>query len=213
MKPASFVPVIGAISPGEAGEVPGLEETISYWTEGTRSAGEWFREVEGRWGTAGFVVRRGADTLGFVVYGQREHLPRAGRYPLGPLDEEAVLLVYVGGDPRTRRRLLVRMLRDLRHRGVGRVEAITSDRAVPHHVPTPVLLESGWRPVRRAPYRRSYYTLMRTDLGSAVEVGEMARTLIGRVKLPGLKKPVPAPGGALSHVPHVSPAPGAQGGR
>ena len=210
MKPASFVPVIGAISPGEAGEVSGLEEAISYWTEGTRSAEEWFRELDSQWGTAGFVVRRGEETLGFVVYGHRENLPRAGRYPLGPLDEEAVLLAYVGGDPRTRRRLLVRMLRDLRHRGIGRVEAITSDRGLPYHVPTPVLLESGWRPVRRAPYRRSYYTLVRTDLGSAVEVGEMARALIGRVKLPGLKSPVPAPGGALSH---ASRAAGTQGGR
>ena len=200
------MPVVAAISPGEAARVPGLEETISYWTEGTRSAEEWFREPGDRWGTAGFVVRRGEETLGFVVYGRREHLPRAGRYPLGPLDEEAVLLAYVGGDPRTRRRLLVRMLRDLRHRGVSRAEAIASDSGLPHHVPTPVLLESGWRPVRRAPYRRSYYTLVRTDLGSAVEVGQMARALIGRVKLPGLKKTVPAPGGALSH---ISP----QGGR
>ena len=210
MKPASFVPVIAAISPGEAGEVPGLEETISYWTEGTRSAGEWFRELGDRWGTAGFVVRRGEETLGFVVYGPGEHLPRAGRYPLGPLDEEAVLLAYVGGDPRTRRRLLVRMIRDLRQRGASRAEAIASDSGLPHHVPTPVLLESGWRPVRRALYRSSYYTLVDTDLGSAVEVGEMARALIGRVKLPGLKKPVPAPGGAL---PHMSHATGVQRGR
>jgi hypothetical protein len=213
VRPASFVPVIGAISPGEAYSVPGLEETISYWTEGTRPAEEWLDQRDGRWGTAGFVMRRGEETLGFVVYGQREHLPRAGRFPLGPLEEDAVLLAYVGGDPRTRRRLLVRMLRDLRHRGVGRVEAITSDRGLPHHVPTPVLLESGWRPVRRAPYRRSYYTLMRTDLGSAVEVGEMARALIGRVKLPALKKSVPAPGGALSHMSRMSRVPRAAGTR
>jgi hypothetical protein len=210
VKPASFVPAIAAISPGEASGVQGLEETISHWTEGTRSAEEWFRELGGRWGTAGFVVRRSEETLGFVVYGPREYLPRAGSYPLGPLDEEGVLLAYVGGDPRTRRRLLVRMLRDLRHRGVERAEAIASDSGLPHHVPTPVLLESGWRPVRRATYRRSYYTLVRTDLGSAVEVGEMARALIGRVKLPGLKKPVPAPGGALSQMSHAA---GTQEGR
>ena len=210
MKPASFVPQVAAILPGEAALVPGLEETISYWTEGTRSAEEWFRELGERWGTGGFVVRRGEETLGFVVYAPGEHLPRAGRYPLGPRDEEAVLLAYVGGDPRTRRRLLVRMLRDLRQRGASRAEAIASDSGLPHHVPTPDLLESGWRPIRRAPYRRSYFTLVRTDLGSAVEVGEMARALIGRVKLPGLKKSVPAPGGA---VPHVSHAAGAQGGR
>jgi hypothetical protein len=205
VKPASFVPQVAAISPSEAARVPGLEETISYWTEGTRSAERWLRELGDR-----FVVRRGEETLGFVVYGPSGHLPRAGRYPLGPLDEEAVLLAYVDGDPRTRRRLLVRMLRDLRQRGASRAEAIASDSGLPYHVPTPVLLESGWRPIRRAPYRRSYYTLVRTDLGSAVEVGEMARALIGRVKLPGLKKSVPAPGGAL---PHVSHAAGAQGSR
>jgi hypothetical protein len=211
VKPASFVPQVAAISPGEAARVPGLEETISYWTEATRSSEEWFRELSERWGTGGFVVRRGEETLGFVVYGPSEHLPRAGRYPLGPLDEEAALLACVCGDPRTRRRLLVRMLRDLKQRGASRAEAIASDSGLPHHVPTQVLLESGWRPIRRAPYRRNFYTLVRTDLGSAVEVGEMARALIGRVKLPGLKKSVPAPGGALPHVSHAAGA--QQGGR
>ncbi len=194
MKPASFVPVIGTISPDEAGEVPGLEETISYWTEGTRSAEEWFRELHASWGPTGFVARRGEEALGFVVYAPEEHLPHAGAYPVGPLDEDAVLLAYVAGEARTRRRLLVRMLRDLKHRGVGKVESVASDSGERHHVPTRVLLESGWRPVRRGWYGGSSYTLARTDLGSAVEVGELARGLIGRVKLPGLKSPNPAPG-------------------
>jgi hypothetical protein len=194
MRPASFVATVAAISPGEAGGVPGLEAVISHWTEGTRSPEEWFREVGDCWGTAGFVVHRGDDVLGFVVYAPGEHLPRAGTYPVGPLDENAVLMGYVAGDARTRRRLLVRMLRDLRHRGVGRVEAVASDRGTRHHVPTRFLLESGWKPVRRGWYRGSRYTLARTDLGSAVEVGELARGLVGRVKLPGLKSPAPAPG-------------------
>jgi hypothetical protein len=194
MRPTSFVPTLGAISPGEAGEVQGLEAVISHWTEGTRSAEEWFRELYACWGTAGFVARRGNEALGYVVYAPGEHLPHAAAYPVGPLDEDAVLLAYVAGDARTRRRLLVRMLRDLKHRGVGRVEAIASDRGTRHHLPTRVLLESGWRPVRRGWYRGSPYTLARTDLGSAVEVGELARGLIGRVKLPHLKSPNPAPG-------------------
>lgn len=195
MKPASFVPLVSAILPDEAGGIPGLEKSVAHWTEGTRSAGEWLRELEDDWGTAGFVVRRGDDTLGFVLYGPCGHLPRAGRYPVGPLEEDAVLLADLTGDPRTRRRLLVRMLRELKHRGVGRVKAITSDRGLPHHVPTRFLLESGWHPVRRAPYRRSYYTLARTDLGNAVEARELARALIGKVRLPGLKSPpAPAPG-------------------
>lgn len=191
MKPTSFVPMIGEISAGDAGDVPGLEAVISYWTGGEYSAEEWFRELNGFWGTAGFVVRRGEEVQGFVVYAPPERLSRATRFPLGPIDDEAVLLAYVGGDARTRRRLLVRMLRDLRQRGVGRVEAIASDRGVSNHVPTSFLLESGWRPVRRATYRMSYYTLAHIDLKSAVEVGQLARALVGRVKLPGLKAPVP----------------------
>ena len=194
MRPTSFVPMVGAIIPEEAGEVPGLEAAVSYWTGGAYSAEDWFRELDASWGTAGFVVRRGGEVQGFVLYGPPARLPRAARYPLGPLDEEAVLLAYVGGDARTRRRLLVRMLRDVRGRGVGRVEAISSDAGAAHHAPTPFLLESGWRPVRRALYGRSYYTLARIDLKSAVEVGELARVLVGRVKLPGLKTRVPMPG-------------------
>jgi hypothetical protein len=194
VKPTSFVPTIGAISPREVGEIPGLEAVISHWTEASRSAEEWFRELNACWGGAGLVVRRGDDALGFVVYGPREYLPRAGAYPVGPLGEDAVLLAYVAGDARTRRRLLVRMLRDLRHRGVGRVEAVASDSETNYHVPTSFLLESGWKPVRRGWYRGGPYTLARIDLGSAVEVGELARGLVGRVKLPGLKSPSPAPG-------------------
>jgi hypothetical protein len=194
VKPTSFVPTVAAISPEDAGEIPGLEAAISHWTGGARSAEEWFREVNAGWGTAGFVVRRGGDAWGFVVYGPPARLPRAGTYPVGPIDEDAVLLAHVAGDARTRRRLLVRMLRDLKHRGVGRVEAVASDRGTRHHVPTRLLLESGWKPVRRGWYGGSPYTLARTELGSAVEVRELARSLVGRVKLPGLKSPTPAPG-------------------
>ncbi|HET6688022.1 MAG TPA: hypothetical protein VFG82_01560, partial [Rubrobacter sp.] len=159
MKPTSFVPMVGEISAEDASEVPGLGAVISYWTGDRYSAEEWFRELNDLWGTAGFAVRRGGEVQGFVVYGPPERLAQAARYPLGPLDDEAVLLAYAGGDVRTRRRLLVRMLRDLRQRGVGRVEAIASDRGVSNHVPTAFLMESGWRPVRRATYRMSYYTL------------------------------------------------------
>jgi hypothetical protein len=195
MKPTSFVPMIGEISAGDVGEVPGLQAVVSYWTEQGYSAEEWFRELNDLWGTAGFAVRRGGVVQGFVVYGPPARLARSSSHPLGPIDEDAVLLAYVGGDVRTRRRLLVRMLRDLRQRGVGRVEAIASDRGVSNYVPTSFLLESGWQPVRRAPYRMSYYTLAHIDLKSAVEVGELARALVGRVKLPELKSPVP---GALA---------------
>ncbi|QIN82268.1 hypothetical protein GBA63_06090 [Rubrobacter tropicus] len=193
MKAAPFVPTIVAISPEMVEEAPGLEAAISFWTEG-RPADEWLRELEGCWGGAGFVLRRADEVQGFVLCGPRESLPRAGRYPVGPLDDDAVLLAFVGGDPRTRRRLLVRMLRDLRLRGVGSVEAIASDRETPHHAHTAFLLESGWRPIRHAPYRLGHYTLVRTELASAVEVGELARSLVGKVRLPSLKGKVPSPG-------------------
>lgn len=194
MKPISFVPTVCEISAGEAGAVPGLEAVISYWTEGHCDAAEWFGELNEHWGNAGLALRRGDDTLGFLVYGPPEHLPRAGRYPVGPLGEDAVLLAYVGGEPRTRRHLLVRMLRDLRSREVGSVEAVASDIGVPRHVSTKFLVESGWRPVRSGVYRGLPYTLARTELGSAVEVGELARGILGKVKIPGLKAPSPVPG-------------------
>ena len=193
MKAASFVPVIGAISPEMAEEVPGLAEAVAFWTRG-RPAAEWFREMEDCWGTAGFVLRRGEEVQGFVVYGPPERFPQAGAYPVGPFADDAAMLAYVGGDVRTRRRLLVRMLRELRLRGVGTVEAVASDRDRPHHVPTAFMLQSGWRPVRHAPRGLGRYTLVRTELGSAVEVGELARALVGKVRLPSLKRKVPNPG-------------------
>jgi hypothetical protein len=190
MKPTSFVSTVGEISAEEAVGIPGLGAVVSYWTEGGYSAEGWFHELNDRWGTAGFAVRRGGEVQGFVIYAPPEHLASAARYPLA-VDEEAVLLAYAGGDTRTRRRLLVRMLRDLKQRGVGRVQAIASDRGVANHVPTSFLLASGWQPLHRAPYRSSYYTLAHIDLKSAVEVGQLARALVGRVKLPGIQSPVP----------------------
>jgi len=171
--------------------VPDLAEAVSLWTQG-RPAAEWFREMEECWGTAGFVVRRGDEVQGFVVYGPPERFPRARSYPVGPLAEEGAMLAYVGGDVRTRRRLLVRMLRELRLRGVATVEAVASDRERPYHVPTRFMIQSGWRPVRHAPL--GGYTLIRIELGSAVEVGELARSLVGKVRLPSLKGKVPNPG-------------------
>ncbi len=190
MKSPSFVSTVGEISAEDAVGVPGLDSIISYWTDDEYSAEGWFHELNDRWGTAGFAVRRGGEVQGFVVYAPPELLVRAARYPLA-VDEEAVLLAYAGGDARTRRRLLVRMLRNLKQRGVGRVQAIASDRGVSNHVPTSFLLESGWQPLHRAPYRSSYYTLVHIDLKSAVEVGQLARELVGRVKLPGIQSPVP----------------------
>jgi hypothetical protein len=190
MKSPSFVSTVGEISAEDAVGVPGLDSIISYWTDDEYSAEGWFHELNDRWGTAGFAVRRGGEVQGFVVYAPPELLARAARYPLA-VDEETVLLAYAGGDARTRRRLLVRMLRDLKQRGVGRVQAIASDRGVSNHIPTSFLLESGWQPLHRAPYRSSYYTLVHIDLKSAVEVGQLARALVGRVKLPGIQSPVP----------------------
>jgi hypothetical protein len=190
MKPTSFVSTVGEISAEEAVGVPDLDAVISHWTEDGYTAEEWFHELNDHWGAAGFALRRGGEVQGFVVYALPEYLQGVVRYPLA-LDDEAVVLAYVGGDTRTRRRLLVRMLRDLRHRGFGKVQAIASDRGLSNHVPTSFLLESGWQPLHRAPYRMSYYTLVNIDLKSAVEVGQLARTLVGRVKLPGIQSPVP----------------------
>jgi hypothetical protein len=191
MRPIPFVPTVEKISAKEAGRIEGLEEVVSYWTEGACSAEEWFGEVLSSWGPAGLMICRGEEVLGFSVYGPQKYLPRAGRYPVGPLSEDAALLAYLKGDARTSRHLLVRVIRDLRLRGFGGVEAVASDLGLPQHVPTRFLLESGWKPVRRGQRAGCPYTLMRTDFGSIVEVGELARTFVGRVKLPILKAPTP----------------------
>ncbi len=192
MRPIPFVPTVKEISAEEVDQIRGLDAVISYWTEDAYSAEEWFDEVPASWGTTGFVMRRGEEVLGFAVYGPPRHLSRAGRYPVGPLGEDAALLAYLKGDARTRRHLLVRVMRDLRLRGFGGVEAIASDLGLPRHVPTRFLSESGWKPVRRGWRGGIPYTLMRADFGSVVEVGELARELVGRVKLPILKAPAPA---------------------
>ncbi len=200
MRPIPFVPTGAKISAGEAPRIGGLEAVISYWTEGAYSAEEWFDEVLSSWGPAGFVVRRGEEILGFAVYGPQRYLPRAGRYPVGPFSEDAALLAYLKGDTRTSRHLLVRIMRDLRLRGFGGVEAVASDLGLPRHVSTRFLLESGWKPVRRGQRVGCPYTLMRTDFGSIIEVGELARAFVGRVRLPILKAPAPqgTPASALA---------------
>lgn len=189
----SFVPAVERISPDETGGIPGLGSLIRYWTLDARSPEEWLREVADHRG-AGLAMRRGDEVLGIALYGPPECLPRARRCSVGPLDPEAALLAYVGGDSRTRRHLLVRALKEMRHQGVERVEAVSSDAGHSWHLPTGFLLENGWRPVRRGWYRGRPYTLMQVDLGSTVEVGELARGLIEKVRLPRLKPNAPAPG-------------------
>ena len=190
----SFVPTIEKISADEIDEIPGLEGLIEYWAEAPPSPEAWYREVEERLGGGGLVMRRNGEVLGFALYGPPEHLPRADRCFVGPLDPEAALLAYVGGDQRARRHVLVRVLKEMRQRGVESIEAVSSDAGHPHHTPTDFLLESGWQQVRRGWYRGQPYTLMRVDLGSTVEVGELARGLIEKVRLPRLKSTSPVPG-------------------
>ncbi len=207
MRPIPFIPSITEISAKEAAGVEDLGAVISYWTEGAYDkAEEWFAEVSDSWGPAGFVMRRGEEVLGFAVYGPQGYLPRVGRYALGPLGEDAALLAYLKGDARARRHLLVRVVRDLKLRGFGGVEAIASDAGLPWHVPTQFLVENGWKPVRRGRRLGGSYTLMRADFGSIVEVGELARELVGRVKLPVLKAPSPTTQTSVL-VPAVAKAP------
>ena len=202
VRPVPFIPTVEGICARDVSGIRGLEATISYWTEGAYSAEEWFAEVSASWGPPGLVMRRGEEVLGFAVYGPPEYLPRAGRYPVGPLGEDTALLAHLRGDTRTRRHLLVRVMRDLRLSGVSGVEAIASDLGLPRHVSTRFLSESGWKPVRRGWHAGLPYTLMRAHFGSTVEVGERTREFVGKVKLPVLKVPTPdapAPAQASAH--------------
>ncbi|MGB3635914.1 MAG: hypothetical protein WA982_17890 [Rubrobacteraceae bacterium] len=210
MKHMSFVTTVGEILPNEANEVSELAETISYWNEGTCPPDEWLRRIKDSWGPAGFAMRRGEEVLGFMIFGPVEFLPRVSRLSGKLSNGNPILLASVTGDRRVKKHLLVRMLKDLRHRGVAGVEAVASDFGASRHVSTRFLLENGWRPVRRVGPLGLSYTVMRTDLGHTVEVGELARDIIGRVKLPKLKNASPAPGGAcvqVELVAQVEPSP------
>lgn len=193
-----FMPVVSEITPEEAaGGVPGLDAVVEHWTEGAYDKPEgWFAEVGLFWGPAGLVMRRGEEVCGFAVYGPPEMMPRLSRYRVGVVGDDAALLAYVGGDRRTRRHLLVRVLREMRLRGFGGVEAIGDDLGVRRGVmvPTRLLVESGWKPVRRGFASPSGLpcTLLRADLGSAVEVGGLARGLVDLVRRPFPVPPVPS---------------------
>ena len=199
MNHRSFVPRISEILPHEAKDIPELGAVISYWNQGLCPAEEWLRHTVEEWGSAGLVSRRGDKVLGFCLFGPRRFFPQADKMPLNFSGGNAVLLAYAGGDRRTKKHLLVRMLRDLRDRGTSTVEAVAGDLAGQRHVPTRFLLESGWQPVGHAYYRGLTYTLMRAELGATIEFGELARGIIGRVKLPSLKDASPEPS-ALSRV-------------
>lgn len=202
MKQVPFVPVVREVSPEAAGRTPGLESAISYWTEDGCSVGEWLREASESRGAA-LAMRRGDEQLGFALYGPRQFLPRSERY-LEPAPEgDEILLAYLGGDHRARRHLLTRVLRELRSRKVEEIQAVASDVRRSWHVPTRFLLESGWTPVRRVWSGGRPYTILRVDLKNTVEVGGFARGLIGRVRLPVLNRPNPAPGAFTRGVPNA----------
>ncbi|CAN5652962.1 hypothetical protein BH24ACT22_BH24ACT22_03120 [soil metagenome] len=196
----SFVATISEILPSEAKEIPALAETISYWNEGACQPDEWLRWTETSWGPAGFAMRRGEEVLGFVLFGPAEFLPRVTSISGELSEENTVVMACVTGDRRVKKQLLVRMLRELRCRGVESLEAVAGDLGDSRHVSTGFLLQNGWRPVRRVLHLGRSYTLMRIDLGNLVEVGELARDIIGRVKLPRLKSNLPVPGGACVQV-------------
>lgn len=188
------------LTPGLAGDVPGLEEALSYWSEGERSAEECVEELLGEWGRAGFVMRNGGRISGCIVYAPASYLPLALRYPLSSLRREDVLMAHLSGDRRSKKHLLVRALRDLRLRGIGSLGAIASDLGLFHHPSSVFLFGNGFRPVEYVFYRGFPYTLARAELANTVGIDGLARGLISRVRIPPLKSPAPLPEPPASNV-------------
>ncbi|MGI8649655.1 MAG: hypothetical protein ACR2KW_04640 [Rubrobacter sp.] len=194
----SFVPNLQEIMPEDVSRLPGFEEAIRYWTGREVSAREWVGEVRREWGSCGFCLCRGDEVLGFLVYAPRGYLPQFAWYPFEGGRERDVVLACVTGDVRTEKRLIVRMIRDCRLRGVSSVRAIASDGGRMYHASTCDLLRMGWEPVERSLYLGRFYTLFNLELCNTVEAGEFARILIGQVgqvRLPQLR---PASPGSLA---------------
>jgi hypothetical protein len=189
MKALPFIPSVSEIVGEDFDLSPELSGAVAHWTDGCPDPAGWLEEVRERWGGAGLIARRGDEALGFALYGPPEYFPRVARYSVSPPGEGAVLLADVEGDARIRKQLLVRVLRDLKQRGCGPVEAVAGLVSLPHHVESRFLLENGWEVVRR----QGVYALMRVELDNAVEVGDLARGLLERMKLPVISRsPSPA---------------------
>ncbi|TCJ15144.1 hypothetical protein E0L93_13395 [Rubrobacter taiwanensis] len=189
MKALPFIPAFSELSPEDLEGIPGLERAVEHWTDGFPAPALWFETVRESWGAPGLAARRGSEVVGFALYGPPEHFARRRRYPLPSMDEGALLLADLEGEARIRKHLLVRTLRELKARGAGPVEAVATAVSLPHHVDAGFLKANGWEVVRR----RGIYVLMRCELENTVEVGELARGLLDRVRLPSLSgSPSPA---------------------
>lgn len=192
MKQRSLVPKVSKILPEDVESLPELQETIAYWNHGSRPMEDWLSGILEEYGHAGLVSRRGEKVLGFCVFGPRKFFPRAELMSL-KFSYAAVFLAGITGDRRTKKHLLVRTFKEIRDLGTNTIEAAASDIPKRGSVSTGFLVENGWRPVDHTYHRGRTYTLMRAELGSTVEIGELARDIIGRVKLPRLKDATPEP--------------------
>lgn len=95
----------------------------------------WLSMVMLEWGSCGQVAAAGADDaddddepcLGFVLYAPPRAVPRAQRFPTGPVSADAVLLTSMGvesGDTEGIKALLIgRVVDELVRRGVRALEA------------------------------------------------------------------------------------------
>jgi len=118
----------------------------------------WLSMVMLEWGTCGQVATPSAATrgvgdpqcLGYVLYAPPRAVPRALRFPTGPVSADAVLLTSIGVDPAPMadglpRELISRVVEELMRRGVRALEAFGRTAAVPE------LFDMGTAPPDVAP--------------------------------------------------------------
>lgn len=118
----------------------------------------WLSMVMLEWGTCGQVATpssaaRGIGDplcLGYVLYAPPRAVPRAQRFPTGPVSADAVLLTSIGVDPAPMadglpRELIARVVDELMRRGVRALEAFGRTPAVAE------LLDAGAVPPDVAP--------------------------------------------------------------
>ncbi len=103
----------------------------------------WLSMVMLEWGTCGQVATPSAAArgigdppcLGYVLYAPPRAVPRAHRFPTGPVSADAVLLTSIGVDPAPMadglpRELISRVVEELMRRGVRALEAFGRTSAV-----------------------------------------------------------------------------------
>lgn len=141
-------------------EIPVPCRSCAHWNMKTRDNAE---RLLREWGACGFIYYDDNEPAGFVLYGPAKYFPKSGRYPAGPVSNDALFIscVYVEPDFRGRgggKRLISAVAKEAVERDFKALEALAGrDEEYPPAVPVDFYIDRGFfilRDDRRHPLVR-----------------------------------------------------------